>query len=91
LQLEAAGKVHVSNFVRRQPPGNILDGVLATWAGYHSARQVVRVQSGSIIAEDPNLLLFYQNRLRPFAIAIAGDDEADQVAAREIAGMEQRA
>jgi glycerol-3-phosphate O-acyltransferase len=91
LALEAAGRVHVSNFVRRQSPQSILDGVLATWAGYHSARQVARVQSGSLIAEDPNLLLYYQNRLRPFATAIAGDDEADQVAARELAGMEHRA
>lgn len=89
--LEAAGRVHVSNFVRRQSPGAILDGVLSTWAGYHSTRQVVRVQSGSVIAEDLNLLLFYQNRLRPFAIDIAGDDEADQTAAREIAGMEHHA
>jgi glycerol-3-phosphate O-acyltransferase len=91
LALEARGRVHVSNFVRRHSPDTILDGTLATWAGYHSARQVARVQNGSLIAEDPNLLLFYQNRLRTFAIEIAGDDEADQAAAREIAGMEHRA
>lgn len=88
LTLQAAGRVHVSNFVERQPPEKILDGVLETWGGYHAARPVVRVQSGSLIAEDPNLLLFYQNRLRPFAPEIAGDDEADQTAAREIAAME---
>ena len=91
LALEAAGRVHVSNFVRRQPPATILEGVLSTWAGYHAARPVARVQSGSLIAEDPNLLLFYQNRLRPFAPEIAGDDEADRIAAREIAGMEHHA
>lgn len=88
VALEAAGEVHVSNFVRRQPPGNILEGVLETWAGYHAARPIARVQSGSLIAEDPNLLLFYQNRVRPFAQDIAGDHEADRIAAREIVGME---
>ncbi len=91
LALEAQGRVHVSSFVRRHSPAEILDGVLTTWSGYHSTRQVARVQNGSLIAEDPNLLLFYQNRLRPFATDIAGPDEADQAAAREIAGMEHRA
>jgi hypothetical protein len=43
------------------------------------------------LAEDPNLLLYYQNRLRTFAPEIAGDDEADQLAAREIAAMEHSA
>jgi glycerol-3-phosphate O-acyltransferase len=46
------------------------------------------VVNGSVIAEDPNLLLYYQNRLRPFAIDIAGPNEADQIAAKEIAHME---
>ena len=90
VALEAAGRVHVSNFVRTQPPGKILSAVLATWDGYHATRTIARIQSGSLIAEDPNLLLFYQNRLRTFAPDIVGDDEADQVAAREIAGMEHR-
>lgn len=88
VEMEREGRVHVSNFVRRQPPDNILDGVLATWSGYHTTRPIARVQGPSILAEDPNLLLFYQNRLRPFAPDIAGDLEADQVAAREIAAME---
>ena len=87
VALEEQGRVHVSNFVRRQPPQNILDGVLTTWSGYHSARPIVRMHNGSLIAEDPNLLLFYQNRVRNFAPDIAGDQEADQIAAREIAGM----
>lgn len=89
VALEQQQRIHVSNFVRRQPPHNILQGVLTTWGGYHS-RPIVRVQGGSLIAEDPNLLLFYQNRLRGFAPEIAGDHEADQVAAREISAMEAR-
>ncbi|MCA9706797.1 MAG: 1-acyl-sn-glycerol-3-phosphate acyltransferase [Myxococcales bacterium] len=87
VALERQDRVHVSDFVRRQPPGNILDEVLTTWGGYH-ARTIVRMQGGSLIAEDPNLLLFYQNRLRSFAPDIAGEHPADVAAAREIAAME---
>ncbi len=90
VALESAGRIHVSNFVRTRSPEDILEGVLTTWGGYHS-RRIVRMQSGSLIAEEPNLLLFYQNRLRSFAPDLAGEDEADRVAALEIAGMEHHA
>ena len=46
--------------------------------------------AGSVIAEDPNLLLYYANRLRGFAVDIAGTNEADRVAARDIEVMEIR-
>jgi len=89
VALEAEGRIHVSNFVRRRSPEDILEGVRSTWGGYHS-RPVVRMQGGSLIAEDPNLLLFYQNRLRSFAPDIAGEHPEDQAAALEIAGMEHQ-
>lgn len=88
VAMEAAGRVHVSNFVRHRAASDILEDALSTWSGYHTTRSIARVQAGSVIAEDPNLLLFYQNRVRPFAPDIAGDNDADQIAAREIAAME---
>jgi glycerol-3-phosphate O-acyltransferase len=39
------------------------------------------------VIEDPGLLLYYQNRLVPFAEDIVGSDPEDQRAAREIAAL----
>ena len=89
LELERAGKVHLDATVRRDPPERILERCLASWSGYH-LRPVARVVSGSVIAEDPNLLLYYGNRVKPFAVDIAGPNEADRAAARDIETMEVR-
>jgi glycerol-3-phosphate O-acyltransferase len=94
LELERRGRVHLDAMLRREAPDRILERSLATWDGYH-LRPVARVVSGSVIAEDPNLLLYYGNRLRGFAVDIAegwsGATEADRVAARDIEIMEIRA
>jgi glycerol-3-phosphate O-acyltransferase len=87
VKLEEQGKVHVNAALRSATPERVLDRALGAWDGYHQ-RPIARVVNGSVIAEDPNLLLFYQNRLRHFAVDIAGDQPADQVAAREIRAME---
>jgi glycerol-3-phosphate O-acyltransferase len=89
VELEREGRVHVDALLRREAPDRILDRCLATWGGYH-LRPIARVVSGSVIAEDPNLLLYYGNRVRPFAVDIAGPSEADRIAAREIEIMEIR-
>jgi len=89
LELERAGRVHVSGPVRRDAPHRLLDRTLEAWGGYHS-RQVARLQSGSVVAEDPNLILYYSNRLRPWAVELADDHPADRAAARDIAVMEMR-
>lgn len=90
LELERQGRVHVDALLRREHPERVLERCLATWDGYH-LRPVARPSSGSILAEDPNLLLYYSNRVRPFALDIAGGVEADRVAARDISVMEVRA
>lgn len=89
LELERDGKVHLDASLRREPPDRILERTLATWSGYH-LRPVARVVSGSVIAEDPNLLLYYGNRVKPFAVDIAGTGESDRAAARDIETMEVR-
>lgn len=86
VDLETEHRVHVNTVLRRANPQRILDRAIEAWDGYHS-RPVARIVSGSLIADDPNLLLFYQNRMLPFAVDVAGPGEADQVAAREIAAM----
>lgn len=90
LEVEQRGGVHVDALLRRETPERILERCLATWDGYH-LRPVARVVSGSVIAEDPNLLLYYGNRMRGFATEVAGDTPADRAAARDIASMELRA
>lgn len=87
VELERQGRVHVNAVLKRQSPDEVLAGALEAWEGYHQ-RPVARVVNGSIIAEDPNLLLFYQNRVRSFACDIATEGEADVQAAREIQALE---
>lgn len=86
-RLEAEGRVHTSNLVRRAEPEVIFERALAAWEGYHE-RPIARRVGGSLILEDPNLVLFYQNRLRDHAIEIAGSHPRDVAAARDIASME---
>ena len=81
LQLETDGQVHVSRSLRESGPDVILRRALEVWNGYHD-RTAAKDLGVEITAEDPTLLLYYQNRLVPFAVDLAG--AADQEAAREI-------
>jgi glycerol-3-phosphate O-acyltransferase len=87
IELELDDKVHASSTVRQGSPERLLEYVLTAWNGYHS-RDVARIESDAVIVEDPSLLLYYQNRLQPFAQELA--DEENRAAAREIATMELR-
>ena len=86
-KLELEGRVHLNAAIRKAEPDQIVSRALDAWSGYHQ-KPIARVLGGSVIAEDPNLLLFYQNRLRLFAPEIAGPHPGDQQAALEIAAME---
>ncbi|MEM6290220.1 MAG: 1-acyl-sn-glycerol-3-phosphate acyltransferase [Myxococcota bacterium] len=87
LRLERDDRVHLNAPLRQAAPEQIIERALDAWSGYHQ-KPIARVLGGSVIAEDPNLLLFYQNRLRLFACDIAGPHPGDQAAALEIAAME---
>lgn len=87
VELERQGRVHVSPHLRRTTPDRFFERALAAWDGYHQ-RPLARRMGGALIMEDPNLMLFYQNRLKDFAMAIAGPNPDDQIAARDIAAME---
>lgn len=81
-ELESRGEVHLSHALRRRPPDELLDRAMAQWDGYHT-RTVARQIGPDVIAEDPTLLLYYQNRLLDYATDVAS--EPDAAAAREIA------
>ena len=79
--LERDGAVHLSRFLRNKSPEALLERSMRIWDGYHT-RVVARHVGPNVVAEDPTLLLYYQNRLLDYAEAIASDD--DQAAAHEI-------
>ncbi len=84
LQFEMEGRVHVGPVLRGQSPERIVSEALIAWNGYHT-RPIAREVGDDVIIEDPNLLLFYQNRLVPFAEALATG--ATGAAARTIAAL----
>ena len=88
LGFAAAGRVHVGPVLQSQPADHIVDEALTAWSGYHT-RPAASAKGSDIVIEDPNLLLFYQNRLVPFAEDLATADTL--TAARTIAALGGRA
>jgi glycerol-3-phosphate O-acyltransferase len=86
VDMQEAGEVSVSPVMRHEDPDAMISRALAAWR-YH-ARPVARDLGPEVVAEDPPLLFYYQNRLLPFAERIAG--EAERSVAREIAETERR-
>lgn len=84
LEFEAAGRVRLGPVLRGQTPERIVAEALVAWSDYHT-RPVARETGADIMLEDPNLLLFYQNRLLPWAEALATPETL--AAARSIAAM----
>ena len=74
--------------LRTQSPQHIVAEALKAWDGYHT-RAVAREVGADIMIEDPNLLLFYQNRLVPLAEDLATPET--EAAARTITAMGGRA
>ena len=82
--LEQEGRMRLSGLVRTRPAAELLDQATKTWDGYHT-RPVTRRDGNDVVAEDPSILLYYQNRMLDYAEALASDE--DLAAAREIAMM----
>ena len=61
LELEAAGELRVSPFLRREAPERTLERALSGWS-YHR-KTLLRPAEGRLVLEDPSLALYYQNRL----------------------------
>ena len=81
------GLVRLSDFCRDQDPSVILARALSTWT-YHT-RLPVRDLGPELVAEDPMLLMYYQNRMANLAVEVA--DEPNMAAAREIRDLSVQA
>lgn len=84
MKLEREGALRVSQTVRRADPEQLLTRALDVWNGYHD-RTAAEDRGNEVCAEDPTLLLYYQNRLVGWAVELAG--EADREAAHEISAL----
>jgi glycerol-3-phosphate O-acyltransferase len=85
LALRGEHAVRISPFLAQEAPHTILYRCLSMWSGYHR-RVATRDDGRYVTIEDPTVLLYYQNRLLPFAEAIA--PEALKVPARELGRLE---
>ena len=85
--LASAGEVHLNTYLDTDSAERAYERASSAWDGYHT-RTVARLDGqGQIVLEDPALLLYYQNRLVPFAEQLAGSED-ELRAAREIATLE---
>jgi glycerol-3-phosphate O-acyltransferase len=74
LDLEKSGRVRTSDVVKEDSPSDLLDRALSLWQGYHDSTAAT-LEGDRIVIGDPSLLLYYQNRLVPFAESIAAPDQ----------------
>jgi glycerol-3-phosphate O-acyltransferase len=84
LALQSKGQVRVSPILATEPAEHVVERALSAFKGYHDRIAALDV-GAEITAEDPTLLLYYQNRLVQYAEDIA--DEPNLAAAREIAQL----
>ncbi|MFT3766376.1 MAG: 1-acyl-sn-glycerol-3-phosphate acyltransferase [Minicystis sp.] len=68
LAIEREGGVRVGDVVRRASGGDIVEGALRAFAGYHTS-PVLRSSPEGIVLCDTNLLFYYQNRLAAHGLA----------------------
>ena len=71
-------RLHAS--LRDGDPDELLDSAIGMWNGYHT-RTVARQEGGQLVATDPTMLLYYQNRCVDYAPQLG---EPDDRAAHEI-------
>ncbi len=83
-ELQERGEVRLNSWLAEADPEAIVSRALRVWNGYHT-RMAAKDVGNEIVAEDPTLLLYYQNRLVPFAVDVCGGEHA--IAAREIAQL----
>ncbi len=74
--LEAKGRVRMSEVVKEETPAALLERALGLWNGYHDST-AASLDGDLVVLRDPSLLLYYQNRLVPFAEDIAPPDQLE--------------
>lgn len=84
IELEQSDRVRLGRAIRSEPPSRLVDEALEAWSGYHS-KPIAVAEGDSVRMLDPNLLLFYQNRIVHLADDLATPETVK--AARIIAAM----
>jgi glycerol-3-phosphate O-acyltransferase len=74
VALEAKGRVRTSEVVKEDTPAELLERALSFWNGYHDSTAAT-LEGERVVLGDPALLLYYQNRLVPFAEDIASPEQ----------------
>ena len=72
--------------VKEDSPEELLDRALSFWNGYHDSTAASR-RGDRVIIGDPSLLLYYQNRLVPFAEDIADPEHLEAACEIEKLGV----
>ncbi|MGB5811694.1 MAG: 1-acyl-sn-glycerol-3-phosphate acyltransferase [Polyangiales bacterium] len=86
MGLQEKGIVRISDVVREESPESLLEQGLNFWNGYHNAT-AARLQGNDVVICDPSLLLYYQNRLVPFADQIADAEQMEAACEIEALGV----
>ncbi len=68
LEKEALGLVRCGEFVRAASGGDLIERAVRAFGGYHSV-PVIESRRDGVAILDPELLLYYQNRLIPYGLA----------------------
>jgi len=84
--LEAKGRVRTSDVVKEDTPAELLERALNFWNGYHDSTAAT-LEEDRIVLGDPSLLLYYQNRLVPFAEDIASPEQLQAACEIESLGV----
>jgi glycerol-3-phosphate O-acyltransferase len=74
LVLEDKDRVGTSEVVKEDRPAELLERALSFWSGYHDSTAAT-LEGDRVVLGDPSLLLYYQNRLVPFAEEIADPEQ----------------
>ncbi|MGD8824829.1 MAG: 1-acyl-sn-glycerol-3-phosphate acyltransferase [Myxococcales bacterium] len=74
LELESHGRTRTSEVVKEDTPEQMIERALAFWNGYHTST-AASLEGARVIIHDPSLLLYYQNRLVPYAEEIATPEQ----------------
>jgi glycerol-3-phosphate O-acyltransferase len=72
--LENRGRVRTSEVVKEDSPSQLLERALSFWNGYHDST-AASLEGNRVVLGDPSLLLYYQNRLVPYAEEIASEEQ----------------
>lgn len=73
-EIKNRGRVRTSDVVDEDSPRELLDRALSFWNGYHDSI-AASLDGDHVVIGDPSLLLYYQNRLVPWAEEIATPDQ----------------